>query len=112
MKVVPVITIDGASGTGKGTVSLLVAKRLGWKFLDSGVLYRVLAFAAEKHQVAYDDEKNLEKLANHLDVKFIAHPGDIPSIFWSEEVTEIIRTETMGTQLPSSVLCQQFVLRY
>ena len=45
--VVPVITIDGASGTGKGTVSQLVAKQLGWKFLDSGALYRVLALAAQ-----------------------------------------------------------------
>ena len=46
----PVITIDGASGTGKGVVSQLVAKQLGWKLLDSGALYRVLAFAAQKQR--------------------------------------------------------------
>jgi cytidylate kinase len=97
VKLVPVITIDGASGTGKGTVSLLVAKRLGWKFLDSGVLYRVLAYAAQKHQIPLDDEQRLEQLAIQLDVQFIAHPGDIPSILLEgEEVTEVIRTEPMG----------------
>ncbi len=55
----PVITIDGASGTGKGTVSQILATRLGWKFLDSGALYRVLALAAQKHSVAFDNEKAL-----------------------------------------------------
>ena len=68
----PVITIDGASGTGKGTVSQIIAKRLGWEFLDSGALYRVLALAAQKHSVALDNEKALEVLGEHLDVQFIA----------------------------------------
>ena len=65
----PVITVDGASGTGKGTVSQLVAKRLGWKFLDSGALYRVLALAAQKHGVALDNEAALQVLAEYIDVQ-------------------------------------------
>jgi cytidylate kinase len=93
----PVITIDGASGTGKGTVSQLLAKRLKWKFLDSGALYRVLALAAQKHNVALDNEKVLEVLAEHLDVQFIAQENKLSKIILEgEEVTEIIRSEKIG----------------
>ncbi len=93
----PVITIDGASGTGKGTVSLLLAKRLRWKLLDSGALYRVLALAAQKHSVMLDNEKALEVLAEHLDVQFIAQESKLPRIILEgEDVTEAIRTEKMG----------------
>jgi CMP/dCMP kinase len=93
----PVITVDGASGTGKGTVSQQLAKRLGWKFLDSGALYRVLALAAQKHSVALDNEKALEVLAEHLDVQFIAQESDFPQIILEgENVTETIRTEKIG----------------
>ena len=93
----PVITIDGASGTGKGTVSQLLAKRLGWKLLDSGALYRVLALAAQKHSVALDNETALEVLAEHLDVQFISQEGNPPQIILEgEDVTETIRIEKIG----------------
>lgn len=93
----PVITIDGASGTGKGTISQILAKRLGWRFLDSGALYRVLALAAQKHSVALDNEKALEVLGEHLDVHFIAQDNDFPLVILEgEDVTEIIRTEKIG----------------
>lgn len=93
----PVITVDGASGTGKGTISQLLAKRLGWKFLDSGALYRVLALAAQKHSVALDNEEALEVLAEHLDVQFIAQENNLPNIILEgENVTETIRTEKIG----------------
>lgn len=93
----PVITIDGASGTGKGTVSQLLAKRLGWKFLDSGALYRVLALAAQKHGVSPDNEKALEVMAEHLDVQFIAQENYLAHIILEgENVTETIRTEKIG----------------
>lgn len=96
-KIAPVITIDGASGTGKGTVSQLIAKRLGWKFLDSGVLYRVLALAAQKHAVALDNEKALEVLAEHLDVQFVMqHIENTRVILEGEDVTDTIRTEKTG----------------
>lgn len=92
-----VITIDGAGGTGKGVVSQLLAKRLGWKFLDSGALYRVLALAAQKHSVALDNEVALQVLAEHLDVQFIAQENNLPQILLEgEDVTEIIRTEKIG----------------
>lgn len=93
----PVITVDGPSGTGKGTVSQILAKQLGWKFLDSGALYRVLALAAERHGISYNDENDLEILAKHLDVQFLAQASD-PSqiILEGEDVTDIIRTESIG----------------
>lgn len=93
----PVITIDGASGSGKGTISQMLANYLNWNLLDSGALYRVLALAAQKHSVALDNEKALEVLAEHLDVQFIAqknHTSEI--ILEGENVTEIIRTEKIG----------------
>ena len=100
----PVITIDGASGTGKGTVSQSLAKRLGWKFLDSGALYRVLALAAQKHGVdalengnAKENEKALEVLAERLDVQFIAQENKTPQIILEgEDVTKKIRSEKIG----------------
>lgn len=93
----PVITIDGASGTGKGTVGQLLAKHLGWRFLDSGVLYRVLALAAEKHSVLLDNEQALEVLAEHLDVQFIAQEGCTSKVILEgEAVTNEIRSEKVG----------------
>ncbi|MBI2379154.1 MAG: (d)CMP kinase [Gammaproteobacteria bacterium] len=94
----PVITLDGPSGVGKGTTAQLLAKALGWHLLDSGALYRVLALAAQKHDVAYDNEDALVVLAAHLDVQF--QEGEVGGhcriILEGEEVTDDIRTEAMG----------------
>jgi len=94
----PVITIDGPSGSGKGTVAGILAKRLGWNLLDSGALYRLLAFAAGNHGVALDNEALLEKLAAHLDVQFIGATDGKPAriILEGDEVTHAIRSETVA----------------
>ncbi len=94
----PVITIDGPSGSGKGTVAGILAKRLGWNLLDSGALYRLLAFAAGNHGIALDNEESLKKLAAHLDVQFIAATeGQLQRIILEgDEVSTVIRTETAG----------------
>lgn len=94
----PVITIDGASGTGKGVVTQLIAQQLGWHLLDSGVLYRVLALAAEKHGIAFDDEKTLQVLAEKLAVEFVViNPSVPPNILLEgQDVTHTIRTEKIG----------------
>ncbi|NNG14120.1 MAG: cytidylate kinase, partial [Gammaproteobacteria bacterium] len=68
-ELVPLLAIDGPSGSGKGTVSQIIARRLGWHYLDSGALYRVLALAAENHTLALDDVESMETLAGHLDVE-------------------------------------------
>lgn len=93
----PVITIDGPSGSGKGTIAHRVATRLGFHVLDSGALYRLLGAAAERHAVAVTNEAALEVLAAHLDVQFLfdAH-GEAQILLEGEDVTNSIRTEEAG----------------
>jgi cytidylate kinase len=97
--IAPVITIDGPSGSGKGTVAGILAKRLGWNLLDSGALYRLLAFAAYNHGVDLTNEELLKKLAAHLDVQFIAAThGQLQRIILEgDEVSDVIRTESVGS---------------
>lgn len=94
----PVITIDGPSGSGKGTVAGLLAKQLGWSLLDSGALYRLLAFSARNHGVDLSNEESLKLLAAHLDVQFLAAGDGKPQriILEGEEVTDAIRNEQVG----------------
>ena len=68
--VIPVITIDGPGGSGKGTVAMRLAKSLDWHFLDSGALYRIVAVAAMDREIGPDDEQALGELAEHLSVDF------------------------------------------
>lgn len=93
-----VITIDGPSGSGKGTIAGLLAKQLGWNLLDSGALYRLLAFAARNHGVDLTNEEALKLLAAHLDVQFIAAAAGQGQkiILEGEEVTDAIRNEYVG----------------
>lgn len=93
----PVITIDGPSGSGKGTVAGRVAERLGWRLLDSGALYRVVGLAAERAGVALDDEPALAELAGSLPVRF-GTTADGAEQIWldGEEISADIRTEEGG----------------
>ena len=94
----PVITIDGPSGSGKGTIAGLLAKRLGWNLLDSGALYRLLAFAAGNHGVDLSNEASLKVLAAHLDVQFIAAADGKPQriILEGDDVSQAIRNEDVA----------------
>jgi cytidylate kinase len=97
-KTVPVCTIDGPSGSGKGTISALVARELGWHLLDSGALYRLVALAAQRHGVDLDDEAALAELARHLDVRFEFSPERPEPVILleGEPVGDAIRSETAG----------------
>ncbi|MEN6586762.1 MAG: (d)CMP kinase [Sulfuricella sp.] len=89
---IPVIAIDGPSASGKGTVAALVAKELGFHYLDSGAIYRVTALAARYAGIALDDENALAELAGKLDVSF--DNGEI----WldGKKVSDAVRTEESG----------------
>ncbi|MGB1263218.1 MAG: (d)CMP kinase [Cognaticolwellia sp.] len=94
---IPVITIDGPSGAGKGTVARIVAEQLGWHLLDSGAIYRVLAVAAQHHNLSADDEESLLPVAAYLDVQFqISGDGEGKVILEGEDVSTAIRTEEIG----------------
>ncbi|MCQ8876818.1 (d)CMP kinase [Pseudoalteromonas shioyasakiensis] len=94
----PVITVDGPSGSGKGTVCRLLADKLGWDVLDSGAIYRVLSLAALHHQIALDNEEALVPLAANLDVQFLVdsqtNAGKV--ILEGEDVSTTIRNEEVG----------------
>jgi CMP/dCMP kinase len=94
-KQAPVITIDGPSGSGKGTIARLVAKALKWHYLESGALYRILAFAATQFYIQEDDHEKLAALARDLPVTFETNEFD--TIFWMHrDITDEIHTEFYG----------------
>jgi len=96
-EVIPVITIDGPSGAGKGTAARLVAEQLGWHLLDSGAIYRVLAVAIQHHHISVEEEEPLIPIAAHLDVQFeVSEDGQSKVILEGEDVTHVIRTEEIG----------------
>lgn len=106
---IPVITIDGPGGSGKGTIAKLVAEKLGWHLLDSGALYRLLALAAMNHHLDLEDADSVTVLAGALDIQFTVDKGSegVRVFLEGEDVTEEIRSEEVGAgastvaQIPS-----------
>jgi cytidylate kinase len=94
--IAPVITIDGPSGAGKGTLCKAMAEALQWHLLDSGAIYRVLALAALHHHVDVTSEDVLVPLAAHLDVRFVSTDGNLEVILEGEDVSGEIRTQEVA----------------
>ena len=92
---VPVITLDGPSGTGKGTLCHMLAEELGWHFLDSGAIYRVLAYAARKRSIDTQDVDKLVKLAHGLHLRFVL--GGVV-LLDEEDISDAIRAERCGQE--------------
>lgn len=95
---VPVLAIDGPSGSGKGTIGLILARRLGWHFLDSGALYRALGVAANRAGVDLGDKPALARLAMDMDIRFAPRTGsDLVDVMLNgREVGDMLRTEESG----------------
>ncbi|MBF0220047.1 MAG: (d)CMP kinase [Gammaproteobacteria bacterium] len=92
-----VITIDGPSGVGKGTLALLLAKRLNWHLLDSGSLYRLVALTALRQQIPLDNAMALAELARHLEVSYEVTNSGVVALLAGEVVGDAIRTEAVAT---------------
>ncbi|MGF1899976.1 (d)CMP kinase [Aliivibrio sifiae] len=92
----PVVTVDGPSGAGKGTLCMLLAEKLGYNLLDSGAIYRVLALAAIHHGVDLESEDALVPLAANLDVQFKAEGELVKVILEGEDVSSELRKEETG----------------
>ena len=93
----PVITVDGPSGAGKGTISHLLADTLGWHFLDSGALYRITGYACLLEGVSWDDHPAVTDIARHLQVSFESAPsGEVLVAYKGRDVSREIRTEDGG----------------
>ena len=97
LNAIPVITVDGPSGVGKGTLCQWLAQELGWQLLDSGALYRLTALAAMRQGVNLNDMDSLGQVARTLDVKFdISGSDGVNTLLARQDVSRELRTEEMG----------------
>ena len=92
----PIVTIDGPSGAGKSTVSRALAARLCFTYLDTGALYRAVAYAARRQGIAADDEPALAELCGRLALTLMPAPGGQRILLQGEDVTDAIRTEEIS----------------
>ena len=93
---VPVICVDGPSGSGKGTLAQRLASHLGFHLLDSGALYRVVGVAALDQGIAWDDEASVTQIARDLDVSFVTADLGVRVIYRGRDVTESVRSVRGG----------------
>lgn len=91
-EIIPVIAIDGPSASGKGTIAQCVAKALGYHYLDSGALYRLVALAAKNRNISWQDEKALALMAAKLEIKFQGEQ----ILLNGQDVSDEVRSEEMG----------------
>ena len=95
---VPVLTIDGPSGSGKGTISRMVAEKLGWRLLDSGALYRAVGYAAGMEGLDLSDAEAVTRCAQTTKIRFVAATdgSDTRVMVNGHDATDELRTETAG----------------
>lgn len=93
----PVITVDGPSGAGKGTLCAWLADQLGWQLLDSGALYRLTGLAASRRQLDLTDEVAVAQVASQLDVRFEPTVSGVITFLEGDDVGQSIRTEEVGS---------------
>ena len=91
-----IITVDGPSGAGKGTLCYALAQKLGYALLDSGAIYRVTALAALQRKTDLTNESALAELARHLDIQFIPQNGEVNILLAGMNVSHLIRTQEVA----------------
>ena len=91
-----IITVDGPSGAGKGTLCYALAEKLGFALLDSGAIYRVTALAALKRNADLTNETVLADLARHLDIQFVPKNGEVNVLLGGMDVSHLIRTQEVA----------------
>lgn len=116
-KDIPVITIDGPSGTGKGTLASLLADHLQWHMLDSGALYRALAWAVLERSVDPSDEVSLKNMLDDVELELIAEsPTEAPKIICDgQNINDQIREEAVGnmaSKIAAIPLIRDHLMRY
>lgn len=105
------ITIDGPAGAGKTTVSRMLAERLAYTYVDTGALYRAIAFAARDRGVGADDDAALEKLCTELNLELVRENSELRLIVDSQDITHLVRTPEI-TMLASAVSARPVVRSY
>ena len=93
---VPIICVDGPSGSGKGTLAQRLASHLGFHLLDSGALYRIVGFAALDQGIGWSDELSVTQIARDLDVSFVTADLGVRVIYCGKDVTEPVRSVRGG----------------
>ncbi|MGQ9508063.1 MAG: (d)CMP kinase [Thermodesulfobacteriota bacterium] len=91
-----IISIDGPSGAGKSTVAQALAKRLGYRYIDTGAMYRAVAWKVKRESVALEDEASLVQIASSLNLSFVTEENRIRLFENHEEITEAIRSPEMS----------------
>ncbi len=101
MHKIPVLTIDGPSGSGKGTIVQHVAQKLGWHVLDSGALYRLVGFGSQNNQLSFENEDEIANYAAHLDVEFklVSTDSDKSDGGVAQELQIILEGKQVGAEL-------------
>ena len=101
MNNIPVLTIDGPSGSGKGTIVQHVAQKLGWHVLDSGALYRLVAFGSRNNQLSFENEAEIADYAANLDVEFklVSTDSSQSDGGVSQELQIILEGKVVGAEL-------------
>jgi len=106
-----IIAIDGPAGSGKSTIAKLIAKRLNYRYIDTGAMYRTVAWTAQKKDIDLTDESAMADIAGSMNIEFAPDANGQRVLLDGENITAYLKNETVGRapqQLPRRSLCARF----